>query len=438
MNTNEIRTIKGGGSLQGTIKVPGDKSISHRALIIGSIAEGSTNIQGFLYSEDPLSTASCLRKLGVNIPDIKKDEDFTIEGLGINGFKEPKEILDCGNSGTTMRLLIGLLAGQEGRNFILTGDKSLNERPMGRVGKPLSLMGGKIYGRENGTKAPISITGNKLKGCVIGTPVASAQVKSAVLLAGLNASGTTSVIEPSSSRDHTERMLKAFGAEINVRGELGRNIVIKSGKNLTGQKILIPGDISSAAFWMVAASIVPESEILIKNVGLNPTRTGILDVMDIMGCNYSIVEKSTIAGEPIGSINVKSVSNLKPFKIEGDILPKLIDEIPILTVAACFCNGVSEIKDAKELRVKETDRLKVMARQLKKFGANILEKEDGLIITGESKFHAAEVDSETDHRVSMSLAIASLLAKGSSNIARAGASNVSYPRFWDDLEKLIN
>jgi len=438
LNTNEIRTIKGGGSLQGTIKVPGDKSISHRALIIGSIAEGSTNIQGFLYSEDPLSTASCLRKLGVNIPDIKKDEDFTIEGLGINGFKEPKEILDCGNSGTTMRLLIGLLAGQEGRNFILTGDKSLNERPMGRVGKPLSLMGGKIYGRENGTKAPISITGNKLKGCVIGTPVASAQVKSAVLLAGLNASGTTSVIEPSSSRDHTERMLKAFGAEINVRGELGRNIVIKSGKNLTGQKILIPGDISSAAFWMVAASIVPESEILIKNVGLNPTRTGILDVMDIMGCNYSIVEKSTIAGEPIGSINVKSVNNLKPFKIEGDILPKLIDEIPILTVAACFCNGVSEIKDAKELRVKETDRLKVMARQLKKFGANILEKEDGLIITGESKFHAAEVDSETDHRVSMSLAIASLLAKGSSNIARAGASNVSYPSFWDDLEKLIN
>ena len=438
MNTKHIRTVRGGSSLQGTIKVPGDKSISHRSLIIGSIAEGETNIEGFLYSEDPLSTADCLRKLGVCIPDIKKDQPFTIKGLGLDGFKEPKEILNCGNSGTTMRLLMGLLAGQKGRNFILTGDNSLNERPMGRVSKPLSQMGGEIYGRENGTKAPISINGNKLKGCVIGTPVASAQVKSAILLAGLNASGTTSVIEPASSRDHTERMLKAFGADIKIRGELGRNIVIKSGNNLTGQNIMIPGDVSSAAFWMIAASIVPESEIVVKNVGLNPTRTGILNVMEQMGCDYKIVEKSTIAGEPIGSINIKYVRNLKPFKVEGDILPKLIDEIPILTVAACFCNGVSEIKDAKELRVKETDRLKVMSRQLKKFGANILEKDDGLIITGESKFNSAEVDSETDHRVSMSLAVAALLAKGSTNIKRADASKVSYPTFWDDLEKLIN
>ena len=437
MNNKLIRTVKGGSRLRGTIKVPGDKSISHRSLIIGSIAEGETNIEGFLYSEDPLSTADCLRKLGVCIPVIKKDQPFTIKGLGLDGFKEPKEILNCGNSGTTMRLLMGLLAGQKGKNFILTGDNSLNERPMGRVGKPLSQMGGEIYGRENGTKAPISIAGNKLKGCVIGTPVASAQVKSAILLAGLNASGTTSVIEPASSRDHTERMLKAFGADIKIRGELGRNVVIKSGNNLTGQNILIPGDISSAAFWMIAASIVPESEIVVKNVGLNPTRTGILNVMDQMGCDYKITEKSTIAGEPIGSINIKYVSNLKPFKVEGDILPKLIDEIPILTVAACFCNGVSEIKDAKELRVKETDRLKVMARQLKKFGANILEKDDGLIINGESKFNSAEVDSETDHRVSMSLAVAALLAKGSTNIKRAEASKVSYPTFWDDLEKLI-
>ena len=438
MKTNYIRTIEGGRSLQGIIKVPGDKSISHRALIIGTIAEGETNIEGFLHSEDPLSTADCLRKLGANIPEIINGESFTIKGIGIDGFKEPKEILNCGNSGTTMRLLMGLLAGQGGRNFILTGDNSLNERPMGRVSKPLSLMGGRIFGREKGKKAPISIAGNKLKGCLIGTPVASAQVKSAILLAGLNASGTTSVIEPASSRDHTERMLKAFGADINVRGELGRNIVIKSGKNLMGQNVLIPGDISSAAFWMIAASIVPNSEVVIKNVGLNPTRTGILNIMEEMGCNYEIVKKSTIAGEPIGSISVKTAKGLKPFKIQGDILPKLIDEIPILTVAACFCNGVSEIKDAKELRVKETDRLKVMARQLKKFGANILEKEDGLIITGDSKFNSAEVDSETDHRVSMSLAIASLLAKGSSKISRAEASKVSYPTFWDDLEKLIN
>jgi len=435
---NNIRIIKGGGNLKGNIKVPGDKSISHRALIIGSIAHGDTTIEGFLHSEDPLSTADCLRKLGVNIPEIKKDESFTISGLGLNGLKEPREILNCGNSGTTLRLLMGLLAGQEGKNFILTGDNSLIERPMGRVGKPLSLMGGKIFGRESGNKAPISIYGNKLKGCVIGTPVASAQVKSAILLAGLNASGTTSVIEPASSRDHTERMLKAFGADISIRGELGRNVVIKSGRKLIGQRILIPGDISSASFWMIAASIVPNSEVLIKNVGLNPTRTGILNVMDSMGCNYEILDKSTIAGEPIGSIKVKTANNLRSFIVEGDILPKLIDEIPILTVAACFCNGVSEIKDAKELRVKETDRLKVMARQLRKFGAEIIEKEDGLIINGQSKFNSAEVDSETDHRVSMSLAIASLLAKGTSKIIRANASSVSYPAFWEDLTKLTN
>ncbi len=435
---NNVRTVKGGGNLQGKIKVPGDKSISHRALIIGSIAEGETLIEGFLHSEDPLSTADCLRKLGVNIPKIIKNEPFTISGLGVDGFREPKEILNCGNSGTTMRLLMGLLAAQKDKNFILTGDHSLNERPMGRVSKPLSLMGGRFFGRENGNKAPISIGGNKLQGCLIGTPVASAQVKSAILLAGLNAAGTTSVIEPASSRDHTERMLKAFGADISIRGELGRNIAIKSGKNLIAQKVLIPGDISSAAFWMIAASIVPNSEVLVQNIGLNPTRIGILKIMDVMGCDYEIVEQSIIAGEPIGSIKIKTAKSLKPFIIEGDILPKLIDEIPILTVAACFCNGVSEIKDAKELRVKETDRLKVMARQLRKFGAKIEEKEDGLIVSGESKFNSAEVDSETDHRVSMSLAVASLLAKGSSKIIRANASDVSYPNFWDDLAKLTN
>ena len=434
---NHYRTVKGGGTLQGVLKVPGDKSISHRALILGSIAEGSSRISGFLYSEDPLSTALCLRRLGVNIPKIIENEPFEINGIGLDGFTEPKEILDCGNSGTTMRLLMGLLAGKEGRNFILSGDKSLSERPMGRVSKPLRLMGGEIFGRDNANKAPISISGRKLNGCVIGTPVASAQLKSAILLAGLTASGSTSVIEPASSRDHTERMLKAFGAKIDVRGELGRNVVINSGRDLLGQEVLIPGDISSASFWMIAASIVPNSSITIQNVGLNPTRTGILNVMDLMGCDYKIIDKSIIAGEPIGSINIKTAKNLNAFVIEGDILPKLIDEIPILTVAACFCNGISQIKDAAELRVKETDRLKVMARQLRKFGANIQEKEDGLIIHGESNFIGTEVDSETDHRVSMSLAIASIMAKGSSNIYRADASNVSYPKFWDDLKSLL-
>tara|TARA_Y100000589_G_scaffold328062_1_gene371361 strand:- start:7903 stop:9210 length:1308 start_codon:yes stop_codon:yes gene_type:complete len=434
---NEYRTVKGGGSLQGIVNVPGDKSISHRSLILGSLANGITTIEGFLYSNDPLSTANCLRKLGIEIPKIVKEQPFEIKGKGLDGFEEPSEILNCGNSGTTMRLLMGALAGKKGKNFILTGDKSLSERPMARVSKPLKIMGGKLFGRDNGNKAPISISGENLKGCVIGTPVASAQVKSAILLAGLTASGSTSVIEPASSRDHTERMLKAFGANIEVRGEFGRNIVINPGSSLKGQKILIPGDISSAAFWMIAASIIPNSKVTIKNVGLNPTRTGILDVMDLMGCDYEIKNQSIIAGEPLGDISIKTASNLKSFVIEGDILPKLIDEIPILTVAACFCSGVSQIKDASELRVKETDRLNVMAKQLNKFGANIEEKEDGLIIYGDSKFIGTEVDSETDHRVSMSLAIASILAKGSSKIYRADASDISYPNFWEDLNSLL-
>ena len=434
---NKSRTLEGGGSLQGIVEVPGDKSISHRALILGSIAEGETNISGFLNSDDPISTANCLRNLGVKITDIVDGETFEVIGRGLEGYEEPKKILDCGNSGTTMRLMMGLLAGQKEKNFILTGDDSLIERPMGRVCKPLRMMGGKLFGREGGNKAPISISGENLKGCVIGTPVASAQVKSAILLAGLRASGPTSVIEPASSRDHTERMLTAFGANIEIRGELGRNVVINPGKDLQGQRILIPGDISSASFWMVAASIIPNSNITIKNVGLNPTRTGILEVMDMMGCNYNIEGESTIAGEIIGNINVKTASELKPFTIQGDILPKLIDEIPILTVAACFCGGISYINDASELRIKETDRLKVMVRQLSKFGANIQEKHDGLIINGDSKFIGADVDSETDHRVAMSLAIAALLAKGSSKIYRSEASNVSYPGFWDDLESLL-
>ena len=434
---NNSRTLEGGGSLQGIVKVPGDKSISHRALILGSIAEGQTTISGFLNSEDPISTANCLRNLGVKITDIVDGETFEVIGRGLEGYEEPKEILYCGNSGTTMRLIMGLLAGQKDKNFILTGDKSLIERPMGRVCKPLRMMGGKLFGREGGNKAPISISGALLKGCVIGTPIASAQVKSAILLAGLNATGPTSVIEPASSRDHTERMLNAFGADIKIRGELGRNVVINPGRDLKGQKILIPGDISSASFWMIAASIIPNSNITIKNVGINPTRTGILKVMDMMGCDYKIDEQSTIAGEMIGNIHVKTANELKPFTIQGDILPKLIDEIPILTVAACYCGGISYINDASELRVKETDRLKVMARQLNKFGANIKEKHDGLIINGDSKFIGADVDSETDHRVAMSLAIAALLAKGSSKIFRSDASNVSYPGFWNDLESLL-
>ena len=422
--------------LKGEVSIPGDKSISHRSLILGALAIGQTRITGLLEGQDVLDTARAMASFGAQVEKVEGGEWY-VEGVGVGGFAEPETVVDCGNSGTGVRLIMGAMATTP-INVTFTGDHSLNSRPMGRVTDPLSKFGVATFGRSKG-RLPMTIVGARSPIPIQYTvPVPSAQVKSALLLAGLNVPGDTIITETEKTRDHTERMLKAFGADISIRGELGRNVVIKSGGNLIGQRILIPGDISSASFWMIAASIVPNSEVLIQNVGLNPTRTGILNVMDSMGCNYEILDKSTIAGEPIGSIKVKTSNNLRSFTIEGDILPKLIDEIPILTVAACFCNGVSEIKDAQELRVKETDRLKVMARQLQKFGAEITEKEDGLIINGQSKFHSAEVDSETDHRVAMSLAIASLLAKGTSKIMRSDAASVSYPTFWEELAKLTN
>mgnify|MGYP001196157116 CR=1 FL=1 len=434
----ESRIIKGGGTLKGSINVPGDKSISHRALLFGAISKGITRISGLLPAEDPISTSNCLRSMGVEISEIEEGKEVLIKGVGINGLEEPSDFLDCGNSGTTMRLLIGLLAGNVGKHFVLTGDKSLNSRPMDRVCKPISTMGGTFHGRCNGKLAPISIKGQNLKGGVIGTPVASAQIKSAILLAGLSANGPTSVIEPSSSRDHSERMLKAFGADIKISGEMGRHIYLKPTGKLYGQEVVVPGDISSAAFWLVAGSIIPNSEIKVVNVGLNPTRTGILDVLNDMGANLTIQNKKVIAGEPIGDIIVKSSNDLKPFIIGEGIIPRLIDEIPILAVAACFCEGKSEINNAEELRIKETDRLAVMTRQLKLMGAKIVEKEDGLIIQGKVPLFGANLDSEGDHRVSMSLAIASILAKGKSTINRSASACISYPKFWEDLYKLLS
>ncbi len=431
-----LKKVRSGGKFIGNIVVPGDKSISHRALIFGAIADGETIIQGILPAEDPISTAKCLRLMGAEISPIDSNQIISVKGVGLDGLKEPEEILDCGNSGTTMRLLLGLLVGCKNRHFILTGDESLKKRPMKRVGKPLSLMGGKVNGRASGNFAPLSVYGQQLHGAVIGTPVASAQVKSAILLAALTADGTTKVIEPSSSRDHSERMLKAFGADIEISGEFGRHICITPGARLTGQKVVVPGDISSASFWIIAAAITPGSDITIQNVGLNPTRTGIIEVINQMGVSYELINVRTIAGEPVGDIHVTYNSKLKAFKIDGDVMPKLVDEVPILTLAACFCDGVSHINDASELRIKETDRLKVITRQLKKMGANIIENQDGLTIQGIEKLTAAELDSETDHRIAMTLAIASVVAKGESTIARSNAAAVSYPTFWDDLERL--
>ena len=435
-DTSELRPLPHGGQLSGTIRVPGDKSISHRALLFGAISEGTTTIDGLLPAEDPISTANCLRKMGVTISPIKKGQTVEVQGVGLDGLQEPEEILDCGNSGTTMRLMLGLLVGRKGRHFVLTGDNSLRQRPMKRVSQPLKLMGGKISGRSDGNLAPLSVRGQDLHGSIIGTPVASAQVKSAILLAALTAEGGTSVIEPARSRDHSERMLKAFGANVEVSGEMGRHIKIWPGSILKGQSIVVPGDISSAAFWLIAGTLIPGSNIKIENVGLNPTRTGILEIMEQMDANFQIVNIKDIAGEPVGDIQVIPKSPLKPFIIKGDIMPRLIDEIPILTVAACFCEGVSKITGASELRVKETDRLSVITKQLSSMGAKIEEHADGLTIYGGQELNGANLDSETDHRIAMSLAIASIMAKNDSTMIRSNAAAVSYPEFWDDLDRL--
>ena len=433
--SHPARELKAGGSLSGHVKVPGDKSISHRSLLFGAIAEGTTTIDGLLPAEDPISTAACLRAMGVLISPIEAAGLVTVEGVGLDGLQEPAEILDCGNSGTTMRLMLGLLAGRAGRHFVLDGDASLRRRPMRRVGQPLASMGADVRGRDGGNLAPLAVQGQSLRGTVIGTPVASAQVKSALLLAALTADGTTTVIEPAQSRDHSERMLRAFGADLEVGGEMGRHITVRPGNTLKGQQVVVPGDISSAAFWLVAGALVPGADLTIENVGLNPTRTGILEVLEQMNAQIEVLNRRDVAGEPVGDLRITH-GPLQPFSIGEEIMPRLVDEVPILSVAACFCNGESRISGASELRVKETDRLAVMARQLKAMGAEIEEHEDGMTIRGGRPLKGAALDSETDHRVAMSLAVASLLASGDSTLQRSDAAAVSYPSFWDDLDRL--
>lgn len=427
--------LSAGGSLRGHVTVPGDKSISHRSLLFGAIAEGTTRIEGLLPAEDPLSTAACLRTMGVTVSPIADGQVVTVEGVGLDGLREPADVLDCGNSGTTMRLMLGLLAGRAGRHFVLTGDASLRSRPMRRVGAPLAQMGARIQGREDGNLAPLAVLGQTLHGSVIGTPVASAQVKSALLLAALTANGPTTVIEPAPTRDHSERMLRAFGADLEVDGDGGRFITVRPGPSLRGQTVVVPGDISSAAFWLVAAAITPGAELTVENVGLNPSRTGILDVLAEMGARITVLNSRDVAGEPVGDLHVQH-GPLRAFRIEEPMIPRLVDEIPVLAVAACCAEGVSRISGAAELRVKETDRLAVMARQLTAMGARLEEHADGLSIEGPTPLHGAEVDSETDHRVAMSLAVASLVARGDTRLGRAEAAAVSYPGFWDDLARL--
>jgi 3-phosphoshikimate 1-carboxyvinyltransferase len=419
-------------SLRGAIEVPGDKSISHRAVMFGAIANGTTTISNFLAGEDCLSTIDCFRKLGVSIT--QNGNEVVVEGKGIRGLQEPTQILNVGNSGTTTRLLLGILAGCS-FHACLIGDESIAKRPMARVTNPLREMGAKIDGREHGNYTPLSIRGGNLQAIRYTSPVASAQVKSAILLAGLMADGTTTVIEPHKSRDHTERMLKAFGGEVVVDG---LTVSVTGKQQLTGTHIDVPGDISSAAFFLVAGTIVPNSEITLKNVGLNPTRTGIIDVLKQMGADIAIENVRNEESEPMGDITVRT-SELKGIEIGGDLIPRLIDEIPIIALLATQAEGTTIIKDASELKVKETNRIDTVVSELKKLGADIEATEDGMIIRGKTKLKANNTmtDSYGDHRIGMMLAIAACITEGELTLNRSKAIAVSYPSFFEHLQLLI-
>ncbi|OOE10891.1 3-phosphoshikimate 1-carboxyvinyltransferase [Fictibacillus arsenicus] len=418
-------------SLNGTIKVPGDKSISHRAVMFGSIAEGKTTINGFLTGEDCLSTISCFKKLGVNI--VQENEHVTVEAKGISGLRPPSEDLYVGNSGTTIRLMLGILANTPFTS-VLTGDDSIAKRPMNRVTRPLKQMGAEINGNDSGNKVPLQIKGGNVKGIHYNSPIASAQVKSAIILAGLEGEGTTSVTEPLKSRDHTERMLEAFGAKVKSNS---LTVSIEGGQQLKGTHIEVPGDISSAAFFLVAGAIVQNSTITLQKVGLNPTRTGILDVLNDMGAQISYQNLNEEASEPYGDLVIKT-SSLKGTVIKGDVIPRLIDEIPIIALAATQAEGQTIIQDAHELRVKETDRIETVVNELKKMGAEIEATEDGMIINGKTPLKGASVQSHGDHRIGMMLSIASCIAEGNTTLDQSEAVAVSYPSFFDQLKDLSN
>lgn len=417
-------------SLKGELTVPGDKSISHRAVMLGSISDGETEIKNFLKGADCLSTIRCFRDLGINI-SINEDT-VLVQGKGMHGLKKPENILDVGNSGTTIRLICGILAAQ---NFscMITGDDSIRKRPMKRIIEPLTLMGADIKSLSGNGYAPLSLTGNRLKGINYHSKIASAQMKSSVLLAGLYAEGKTRFIEPHLSRNHTELMLNYFGAD--VVSEENTHTVFPAGK-LTGRKVEVPGDISSAAFFMAAALITPNSEVLIKNVGINHTRSGIIKIIKNMGGNLSILNKKTDGPEETADILVKS-SSLKGMTIEGEIIPNIIDEIPIIAVMAAFADGTTIIKDAAELKLKESNRIDAMVDNLSKMGADITATEDGMIINGGLPLKGAEIDSHHDHRIAMSFAIAGLNAENETKILGSESIKISYPSFFDNLYSLI-
>lgn len=416
-------------SLQGTLTIPGDKSISHRSVMFGAIATGKTTVDGFLLGEDCLSTIDCFRKLGVKI-DVE-GTNVSIDSPGIEGWQEPTEVLYTGNSGTTTRLLLGILAGST-IHSVMTGDASIGKRPMRRVIDPLRQMGAHITGRADGQYTPLAIQGTALQAIDYHMPVASAQVKSAVLLAGLRAEGTTIVREMEVSRDHTERMLRQFGAQVD---EVDGVISLKGGQTLTGTHVSVPGDISSAAFFLVAGAICEDSKITLENVGVNPTRDGIIEVLHNMGASITLMPNEDSQSEPTATITIET-STLRGTTIEGDIIPRLIDEIPILALLATQANGKTIIKDAEELKVKETDRITAVVDELKKLGANIEATEDGMIIEGPTPLRGASLKTYGDHRIGMMGAVAALITDGAVTLDDAECIAVSYPSFFEHIEEV--
>ena len=415
------------GPLRGEITVPGDKSISHRAVMLGALASGTTHITGFLMGEDCLSTIECFRKMGVEIEIT--DKEVIVEGVGLHGLCEPEDTLYTGNSGTTTRLLCGILAGQP-FTATLNGDASIQKRPMGRVIKPLREMGASIEGK-NDNYCPLTLYPSELHGIEYRLPVASAQLKSAILLAGLYAEGQTTVIEPAPSRDHTERMFRALGVEIETEGN---TITLEPPEDLHAVNIAVPGDISSAAFFLVAGAIVPGSELTIKNVGVNPTRTGILDVLREMGADITESNFRDDA-EPVCDLTVR-YSKLHGVEIGGSIIPRLIDELPVLAVAAAFADGETVIRDAQELKVKESNRIAAMVTELTRAGVDVEETDDGMIIRGGKTPCGATFETYKDHRIAMSLAILGLAAQSASRIHDPEVVSISYPDFFNTLEAL--
>jgi len=420
------------GPLRGVVRVPGDKSISHRAVMISSVAEGATVIRGLLRSEDVLATLDAFKSMGIEAVDLEGG-DIQIKGKGPDALESPGRPLDLGNSGTSMRLLAGLLSGLP-VEVVLTGDRSLMRRPMGRVVEPLKMMGARILAGDKDT-APISIKGGGLSGISYRMPVASAQVKSALLLAGMSASGVTRVKEPAVTRDHTERMMPAFGVEVDKEGAWSS---IRGGqKPRAAGEVRIPGDISSAAFFMVAALVAPGSEIRIENVGVNPTRTGVLDILKRMGADVTVEEKEAAGQEPVADIVVRG-GRLRAVRVEGDLVPRSIDELPVVCVAAALAEGTTILRGAAELRVKESDRIHAMAAMLGSMGARVRELDDGLEIEGPAKLAGTEVDAGLDHRVAMAAAVAGLAASGRTVIRGAETIATSFPGFKESLTAAIS